>query len=61
MRSRGNAIDAGAVCETLGGGGHPGAGGCIVDVGLIEARKRAESALATALGMPAPADGEDSA
>lgn len=28
MRSRGGRIDVGRVCMTLGGGGHPGAGGC---------------------------------
>jgi len=30
MRSRSERIDVGKVCMTLGGGGHPGAGGCHV-------------------------------
>jgi len=28
MRSRSEKVDVGKVCMTLGGGGHPGAGGC---------------------------------
>ena len=28
MRSRSERLDVGRVCMTLGGGGHPGAGGC---------------------------------
>ncbi len=38
MRSRSEKIDVGRVCMTLGGGGHPGAGGCHVN-GDLEATK----------------------
>ncbi len=56
MRSRGKTIDAGAVCEKLGGGGHPGAGGCIVAADIAEARRLAVRELAEALGMQAPSE-----
>jgi len=59
MRSRSDAVDAGAVCERLGGGGHPGAGGCIVDLEIAEARKVAERELANALGLPPAGDDAD--
>jgi len=63
MRSRGKAVNAGAVCERLGGGGHPGAGGCIVKGDLTEARRAAERELAKELGLPEPeqADASDEA
>lgn len=49
MRSKGRLIDAGAVCATLGGGGHAGAAGCTVDADLPTTRARVEAALAAAL------------
>lgn len=38
MRSRGGRIDVGRVCMTLGGGGHPGAGGCHLHAEVSEIR-----------------------
>ena len=52
LRSKGRVIDAGAICATLGGGGHPGAAGCMLPGGLTEARERIERLLAEALGLP---------
>jgi len=46
MRSKAQLIDAGAVCKDLGGGGHPGAAGCQLDLSLVEARKVVEKKLA---------------
>ena len=44
MRSRSERIDVGRVCMTLGGGGHPGAGGCHVNADLEgDARARREA------------------
>jgi phosphoesterase RecJ-like protein len=40
MRSRSERIDVGRVCMQLGGGGHPGAGGCHVNADLKESRER---------------------
>jgi phosphoesterase RecJ-like protein len=40
MRSRSERIDVGRVCMQLGGGGHPGAGGCHVDDDLPRAKER---------------------
>jgi phosphoesterase RecJ-like protein len=40
MRSRSERIDVGRVCMQLGGGGHPGAGGCHVDDDLPRAKDR---------------------
>jgi phosphoesterase RecJ-like protein len=40
MRSRSERIDVGRVCMQLGGGGHPGAGGCHVNADLKETRER---------------------
>lgn len=34
MRSRSDKVDVGKVCMTLGGGGHPGAGGCHMNESL---------------------------
>lgn len=50
MRSKGRAIDAGAVCAAFGGGGHHGAAGCIVDGDVPCVMARIEAALAAALG-----------
>jgi bifunctional oligoribonuclease and PAP phosphatase NrnA len=49
LRSKGRAIDAGAVCAGLGGGGHPGAAGCTLEGDLPAARARVLDALAAAL------------
>ncbi|MCX5744096.1 MAG: hypothetical protein NT062_16530, partial [Proteobacteria bacterium] len=38
MRSRSDKVDVGRVCMTLGGGGHPGAGGCHL-LGDLESTK----------------------
>jgi len=45
MRSRSERIDVGRVCMTLGGGGHPGAGGCHINGGLEETKERVVRAL----------------
>ena len=59
MRSK-SEIDCGQLCESLGGGGHPGAAGCVLDTDMAAAKRRIESDLARALGMEAPdePDGE---
>lgn len=49
MRGKGDAIDAGAVCLALGGGGHPGAAGCTFKGTIDEAKVAIEKALAEAL------------
>jgi phosphoesterase RecJ-like protein len=50
LRSKGQLIDAGAVCQSLGGGGHPGAAGCTIDgVSLEDARTQIEYVLVQAL------------
>lgn len=50
MRSKGNLIDAGAVCAPLGGGGHRGAAGCtLAGNDLAAARTQIEAALIAAL------------
>lgn len=48
MRSRSERIDVGRVCMQLGGGGHPGAGGCHVDDDLVRAKERVVKILDTA-------------
>jgi bifunctional oligoribonuclease and PAP phosphatase NrnA len=45
MRSRSEKIDVGRVCQTLGGGGHPGAGGCHIDADLVATKERVVRAL----------------
>jgi bifunctional oligoribonuclease and PAP phosphatase NrnA len=52
MRSRTDRIDVGAVCMTLGGGGHPGAAGVHLDTDLTGARQRVIAALDAALARP---------
>jgi len=52
MRSRTDRVDVGAVCMTLGGGGHPGAAGVHLDVDLGSARARVIAALDAALARP---------
>ncbi len=49
LRSRGRAIDAGAVCLPFGGGGHAGAAGCRMTGTIDEARTTIEKALTAAL------------
>ena len=45
MRSRSEKIDVGRVCMTLGGGGHPGAGGCHIGGDLVATKDRVVRAL----------------
>ncbi len=45
MRSRSDKIDVGKVCMTLGGGGHPGAGGCHLEEGLGPTKEKVVRAL----------------
>jgi phosphoesterase RecJ-like protein len=40
MRSRSDKVDVGKVCMTLGGGGHPGAGGCHLPGDLLTTKDR---------------------
>jgi phosphoesterase RecJ-like protein len=53
MRSRGDRVDVGAVCMTLGGGGHPGAGGLHFPGELVEAKAAVVRALEVALSRGA--------
>ncbi|HEY4059968.1 MAG TPA: DHH family phosphoesterase [Kofleriaceae bacterium] len=48
MRSRSEKIDVGRVCMTLGGGGHPGAGGCHMNESLAVVKEKVVRALETA-------------
>jgi bifunctional oligoribonuclease and PAP phosphatase NrnA len=45
MRSRSERIDVGRVCMTLGGGGHPGAGGCHLSGDLQSTKEKVVRAL----------------
>lgn len=45
MRSRSERIDVGRICMTLGGGGHPGAGGCHVSGDLAATKESVVHAL----------------
>ncbi len=45
MRSRSERIDVGKVCMTLGGGGHPGAGGCHMHGDLASTKEKVVRAL----------------
>jgi bifunctional oligoribonuclease and PAP phosphatase NrnA len=45
MRSRSERIDVGKVCMTLGGGGHPGAGGCHMSGDLVGTKEKVVRAL----------------
>ncbi len=45
MRSRSERIDVGRVCMTLGGGGHPGAGGCHLAGDLVTTKDKVVRAL----------------
>lgn len=55
MRSRSDRIDVGRVCMTLGGGGHPGAGGCHLQGDLASAKDSVVRALDAALRRDPPA------
>ncbi|HEX4422424.1 MAG TPA: DHH family phosphoesterase [Kofleriaceae bacterium] len=55
MRSRSDKIDVGRVCMTLGGGGHPGAGGCHLPGELEDAKLRVVHALDAAFVPRGPA------
>jgi phosphoesterase RecJ-like protein len=48
MRSRSEKVDVGRVCMTLGGGGHPGAGGCHMNDTLAATKEKVVRALETA-------------
>jgi bifunctional oligoribonuclease and PAP phosphatase NrnA len=67
MRSRSEKIDVGKVCMTLGGGGHPGAGGCHVAGDLVTSKDKVVRALEAAFNrisrpvMGSGADKPDSA
>lgn len=52
MRSRSERIDVGRVCMTLGGGGHPGAGGCHINADLVGTKDRVVAALDAAFNKP---------
>jgi phosphoesterase RecJ-like protein len=45
MRSRSEKVDVGKVCMSLGGGGHPGAGGCHLHGDLVTAKEKVVRAL----------------
>jgi phosphoesterase RecJ-like protein len=45
MRSRAERVDVGRVCMSLGGGGHPGAGGCHLPGELAAVRERVVASL----------------
>lgn len=48
MRSRSDKVDVGKVCMTLGGGGHPGAGGCHMNDSLAVTKDKVVKALEAA-------------
>ncbi|MGE0545643.1 MAG: bifunctional oligoribonuclease/PAP phosphatase NrnA [Kofleriaceae bacterium] len=54
MRSRSERIDVGKVCMTLGGGGHPGAGGCHINADLATTKDRVVKALDLAFNRSRP-------
>jgi phosphoesterase RecJ-like protein len=54
MRSRTDRIDVGRVCMQLGGGGHPGAGGCHLDTDLDSTKRRVVAALEMAFVHEGP-------
>ena len=55
MRSRSDRVDVGRVCMTLGGGGHPGAGGCHLEGDLTSTKERVVKALDAAFNRARPA------
>jgi phosphoesterase RecJ-like protein len=60
MRSRSERVDVGKVCMALGGGGHPGAGGCHMPGELPVIKDRVVRALELAFNRPARAVNEPS-
>ncbi len=54
MRSRSEKVDVGKVCMTLGGGGHPGAGGCHINGDLASTKERVVRALDAAFNRSRP-------
>ena len=54
MRSRSERIDVGRVCMSLGGGGHPGAGGCHVNADLKETKDQVVKVLEAAFNPRRP-------
>jgi phosphoesterase RecJ-like protein len=55
MRSRSERVDVGKVCMSLGGGGHPGAGGCHLEGDLASTKERVVRALDAAFNRGRPA------
>ena len=56
MRSRSEKIDVGKVCMTLGGGGHPGAGGCHINSDPVTTKERVVKALDARVQPEPPRD-----
>ena len=54
MRSRSEKIDVGKVCMALGGGGHPGAGGCHINSDPVTTKERVVKALDLAFNRSRP-------
>ncbi len=54
MRSRSDKVDVGKVCMSLGGGGHPGAGGCHMHGDLGSTKERVVRALDAAFNRSRP-------
>jgi len=54
MRSRSDRVDVGKVCMSLGGGGHPGAGGCHLEGDLVSTKERVVRALDGAFNRSRP-------
>ena len=54
MRSRSDRVDVGKVCMALGGGGHPGAGGCHLEGDLASTKERIVRALDAAFNRSRP-------
>jgi phosphoesterase RecJ-like protein len=54
MRSRSDKVDVGKVCMTLGGGGHPGAGGCHLTGDLVTTKEKVVRALDAAFNRSRP-------
>jgi bifunctional oligoribonuclease and PAP phosphatase NrnA len=54
MRSRSERVDVGKVCMSLGGGGHPGAGGCHLPGDLVSTKDKVVKALDQAFNRSRP-------
>lgn len=57
MRSRSDKVDVGKICLSLGGGGHPGAGGCHLPGDLAATKVRVVRALDAAFNRSRPVTG----